>query len=1105
MLTVHRADRAGDLAAELGNLLRTPLEDPFVAEVIAVPAKGVERWLSQSLSTVLGAATVDGVAANIAFPDAARLLEDAVTAAGGLRAEDEPWARSRLVWSLLDVIDRNLDQPWCSVLSRHLGDGADGHRAGRRYATAQHIADLFTRYGANRPAMMIDWANGRDTDGAGDPLELDLGWQPELWRHLRNHIGEPSPAERLDAACQQLRDDPTRSDLPARFSVFGPTRLSTAELAVLSALAAHRDVHLWICHPSATMWTELTDVPPAERRRDDNTVLAVTHPLLASLAREARELQSRLAPLADVDVHHGTNADEQTLLARLQNNIRADLAPVGPKPTKRARNNTTPDNSLQVHACHGAPRQVEVLRDALLHLFQQDKTLEPRDVLVMCPDVETFAPLIRAAFGHSTDGQSGPGGPGHPGHGLRVRLADRALRQTNPLLATVTGLLRLADGRVTVSDVLDLASSGPVRTRFGFTDDDVERLREWAAEAGARWGLGDQQRDAYGLAGFRQNTWKAALDRILLGVAADETGLAWLGTALPLDDVDSNDIDLAGRVAEFVDRLDAVLMELGHAQPARQWTDALSAALDQLTDVHPRDAWQLAQARSELADATEHSGAASLRLADVRSMLDLRLAGRPTRANFATGDLTVCTMVPMRSVPHRVTALLGVDDGVFPRGTGIDGDDILTRNPRPGERDPRSEDRQLLLDAIMAAGDHLLVLYTGADPVTGLVRPPAIPVSEIIGVISAMIGPDRMVEVVTRHPLQPFDRRNFQAADPVSFDRSALAGARAVQGVPLPIPPFLAAPLPPKTTDVALTDLIAFVVHPTQAFLRQRLGMTVPQLEDEETEALSADLDPLSKWNIGDRMLTARLARVTTTDFCRAEWRRGTLPPFTPGKKVMEDIARTVDALAAACLPVRSGPPQTLDLAVHLGGGRQLTGTVIDVFGHVMTSASYSTLGPKHRLSAWVKLLAVAASGRPGPWQAITIGKDGRDVARSTLIAPADAVEQLNRLVDLFDRGHAEPLPITALTSAAYARRRFAGKSTDDAMVAAEADWSETYGDGKDRNLIYVYGPTPEFAQLSGQPPRDDERMWTSDPTRFEVLATRLWPPLLRAETVDAP
>ncbi len=121
-----------------------------------------------------------------------------------------------------------------------------------------------------------------------------------------------------------------------------------------------------------------------------------------------------------------------------------------------------------------------------------------------------------------------------------------------------------------------------------------------------------------------------------------------------------------------------------------------------------------------------------MRLPDIRALLDRHLAGRPTRANFRTGTLTVCTMVPMRSVPHRVVCLVGLDDGVFPRLGVVDGDDVLARDPMTGERDIRSEDRQLLLDAIGAATEKLVITYTGANEYSGQERPPAVPLAELL-------------------------------------------------------------------------------------------------------------------------------------------------------------------------------------------------------------------------------------------------------------------------------------------------------------------------------------------------------------------------------------
>jgi exodeoxyribonuclease V gamma subunit len=579
VLHLHRAERTARLADGLAEVLAVPLADPFMQEVVAVPAKGVERWLAQRLSTVLGAgAADDGICSGIGFPSAHSLVGETLAAAGGVDPRGDPWARP--LWPLLEVIDASLAEPWCSVLAQHLGAGADDHRRGRRWASAAHLAELFGSYAAHRPQMLRDWAADRDTDGSG-PLPEDLRWQAELWRRLRDRLG-PSAAEHLDAACAALRSDPALSDLPDRLSVFGPTRLSTQALAMLDALAEHRDVHLWLPHPSPALWQELVG-RTAGRRRDDATATLARHSLLRSLARDVRELQLRLPE--HTDHYHGDDDRPPTLLGRLQTDLREDRSPTVAES----------DDTVQVHACHGPARQVEVLREVLLRLFEDDPTLEPRDVLVLCPDVETFAPLISASFG------LGAGLP-HPGNALRVRLADRSLRQTNPLLDTVAALLDLAQSRVTASQVLDLAATPGVRRLFGFTDEELERIRDWVARSGVRWGIDPGTRHPFGMDGFAQNTWRAGLDRVLLGVTTSEDQPVWLDLALPLDDVDSSDIDLAGRLAELLDRLEDALSALSGEHPVGHWIDALAHALDTLTATDPADAWQLAQARRELAE-----------------------------------------------------------------------------------------------------------------------------------------------------------------------------------------------------------------------------------------------------------------------------------------------------------------------------------------------------------------------------------------------------------------------------------------------------------------------------------------------------------------------
>ena len=489
----------------------------------------------------------------------------------------------------------------------------------------------------------------------------------------------------------------------------------------------------------------------------------------------------------------------------------------------------------------------------------------------MCPDIDTYAPLIEAGFGLGEV----VGDSGHPAHRLRVRLADRSPVQTNPLLAVARALLDVAGGRAPATQVLDLARSEPVRRRFGFSDDDLEQLDTWARESGVRWAFDADHRADFGLSTYVANTWEFGLDRLLAGVALSDDSSAWLDRALPLDDVGSAQVDLVGRLTEYVDRLRAATDRLTGTHPLDHWLAALDDGVASLTAVSSLDGWQPGQVQRELGRvrrAATGLGDVDLRLPDVRSLLSDRLAGRPTRANFRTGTLTVCTMVPMRSVPHRVVCLLGLDDGVFPRQGSVDGDDVLARDPLTGERDARSEDRQLLLDAILAATQTLVITYTGANEFSGQPRPPAVPLGEVLDALdgTASTGDDRSVSeaVTVRHPLQPFDAKNVSPGELVpgatfSFDASAAAGARAAAGPRSAPASFLDGALDATTPgDVALADLVRFWGDPIKGFLgRDGVDVALAADEDQPEDALPVEIDNLAQWAVGDRVLTDLLGR----------------------------------------------------------------------------------------------------------------------------------------------------------------------------------------------------------------------------------------------------
>ncbi len=864
-------------------------------EVISVPTRGIERWLTQQLSAHLGASTGrhDGVCANIDFPFPGTLVSGALARALDAEPDADPWSPQRAVWPLIEVVEEHFDDPWLAPLAEHIKNSATVEGS-RRFSSIRHMADLFDRYAVHRPDMLQRWATG-------SPQLDEPTWQVELWRLLRERIGTPSPAERLRDACTRLRAEPELLDLPSRISLFGLTRLPASYLQVLEAMGRARSVHLFLMHPSPALWDRMAPlIGPSSRavpRGEDQTAGVPRNPLLASWGRDSREMQLVLGGTAPGDVEEvlGPPA-RQTLLRRIQDDIRADLAPGGSG--ERSRPALEPDDdSIRVHSCHGRGRQVEVLRDAILHLLEDDPTLEPRDVIVLCPDIENFAPLIQATFGaHDVNDRTGS----LPGT-LEIRLADRSLRQTNPVMGVLAEVLDLATARMSATEVLDLAGREPVRRRFQFGDEDLFRLEEWVEEACVRWGFDAEHRRAFKLEGIESNTWRSGLDRILLGVAMADERQRLFHHALPLDDVDSTDIELAGRLAEFLDRLRAAVDTLSGAATVDVWAGRLADISQSLTATALRDAWQRAQLKSLLdelvSEATTDAGLSPVELScdDVRSIVSDRLKGQPTRANFCTGHLTVCTLVPMRSIPHRVVCLLGLDDGSFPRHVERDGDDLTARTPRVGDRDVRSEDRQLLLDALLAARDHLVVTYSGRDERSNLPRPPAVPVGELLDVIDHTVtldgGTARDV-VVLAHPLQPFDARNYEPGALIrdgvwSFDALHLAGARAAQHPRRGALPFLGQPLPPRANDQVGLDLIErFLRHPVRAFLREQLKVSLRDKTRDFEDAIPLELDPLEQWKIADRVLVARLSGAREQDCEAVELARRRVaagPPRQPG------------------------------------------------------------------------------------------------------------------------------------------------------------------------------------------------------------------------------
>lgn len=1095
------------LIARVCDQLASPPEDPFAAELIAVPTRGIERWMTQQIATGLAARGVgDGICANIEFPSPSRLVREVLLAVPGLAGSVTAWEGEALTARVLDAIDTVITEPWMGMIRRHLDPG-DGSVGETRLAAATKIARLFSTYARRRPQMIRAWASGADVGPSGQPIPDGDAWQPRLWRSVRDRIHLPSLPELLPDGLDPIRRGGITLDLPHRVSVYGLTAFDPFHLEVLTALGEPHDVHLYILHPSPALWTvtarHLGSAPPPGPipRGDDPTVAAARHPMLVSWARESRELQYVLAT-------HGLEATPldpelppaDTVLTRLQADIRHNR-PAGFDENLAAAVTAGRDRSVQIHLGHGARRQVEVARDTILHVLADDPTLEPRDVVIMTPDLETFGPLLEAAFPPGSAGT----GDGLPD--LRLRIADRAPAATNPLVRFTATVLDLADSRLEAGTVRELVTRPTVQRRFGFDTETAGAIIDLIDDARISWGLDAADRAAWNAGRNEERTWGRGLDRALTGVFYRDSPVRVVAGIAPLDGIEGQDAVPAGLLAAIMDRIVAIRELLAAPQPISVWGPVIARSVRLLAAPAGNDEWQLDQLERLLGETFPDPAPGSpdpvISLPEARRAITAWADDRPSPLHLRTGDITVCTLAPMRSVPYRVVCLVGMDDDRFPRTSRTDGDDLLLSAEIVGDFDRSASDRQLLIDAVMAAGDHLIVTYSARDELTNAVLPPAVPIAELGDILGDMVGDAAWARLETTHPLQSFSRANFTPGElgvpgAWGFDPMPLAGARAVsQGTTERSPAAPPWPDWEPTDTIELADLVAFLQHPARHFMRTRLGFTIPKPEEVPDDTLPTELSPLDRWSVVERLISGRAGGHDLERLVEHERAGDAFPPGALGGDDLADAIATATVLWDAAVD-RGYNPQRMRpwRGVVPGGSAPVAGTVLaDADRAHLVTVTPSRLKAKRRLQAFTELAFLSALEPEVAWSALLFGRrPSGDGHLAVTIGPIGATPTERReqapvllaaLVDLYEEGRRAPLPLPCETAYGWQRNLASGRGK--AFGVARSAWEG------DRRTFDPEAADPAHVMLFP----DLATTGALLDSGFEEYARRLWAPIL--------
>lgn len=1124
-LHLQLASRADALLPGLVDWLAPPPADPFQADVVVVPNAGVRDWLRARLGEHLGATARggDGVCANVTF-----LYPGAFTSAalGHSRPDDDPWAPDALAFTVLDVLHHGeLEAP-----------GFPPRRGGHAYA--RRAADLFDRYATQRPEMLAAWATGADVDAAGPPddqaLDASQVWQARLFRAVRERLGPPSPAERTLELRADLARGALRPALPERVALFGLGTTSAGLVTVVSSLASDRPVGLFVLHPSPGVAVRARPVdslrpplrPSTAQRAEDHDPSGARHPLLRSWGLPSVESAALLAGVADLGAavaepaiadapdtpgapktladSGDTPAAPPTLLARLQHAVADDLPPPTMTPSARgAARLDGGDGTVQIHSCHGPTRQVQVLRDALLHLLAADPTLRPADIAVVCPDLDTFAPLVEPVLGAALGADR-----------LPVVVSDRSLTTRTAVATALDGLFAVAADRCSVADVAGVLALPAVARAVHLDADDLARLDRWASELAVSWGLDPAHRIAWcDLATYSGGTWRQAVDRLLVGalVQSAEPVEALPGLAA-WDDLAGDDLAPLGRLADALDGIGALVGRLAGPHSMAAWCDAIGWVLDRFVAVTPTERWQVDEAL-ELLDTLRHqaSPAATVPLtaSEVRELLASRLGTVSGRTRLRTGAVTVASLTPLRGVPFRVVAVLGLDDTAR-RGAGVDGDDVLGRRPLVGERDPAAEQRLALLDAVMAARDHLVVTCTGRDVTSNEPVPLPVVLDELLDAAAdeALRTPTatRGRPLLVSHPRQLADPANLGAdpgvgvgaeatagrpidlvnGGPWTFDVGARVAATALLAASQPDDPGAAALPVPPAGELTLRDVFTALRHPARTFLRDRLDVSLPHaVEDDGAGTISLVPSPLLASDLGRDLLAGLRAPSTAPGGAPSvgevedritAWRHlrsllGGLPPLELGDLALDTAVDEVSVMLGYLAGLDAA---TEDVAVEvvLADGSVLVDRV-PVHGEVVLEALFTRHHRRNRLRPWLRLAALTATDPGRDWSALLVerGPSGKAPVGNVLTIAGTTPEvrrerahgALEVLTDLRRRIRCAPVPVFARTTWEL-----------DQVADAAADRSLGY-DSNDVFTAWLH-PGVDVALLRSEPLTDLEQ-----------------------------
>ncbi|SFE07647.1 DNA helicase/exodeoxyribonuclease V, gamma subunit [Chitinophaga sp. CF118] len=951
----------------------------FEPHLIVTQTEGMNNWLKLQIASHLG------IAANCRFLKPNDLIHQLYYLLGGRYTEI--LSAQNLTWLLFKLLgESDFTNKYPTVAAYYLNSGTDQDL--KRMGLAKKAADLFDQYQIYRPEMIREW-NGKSLKEVGED-----DWQEYLWIKARIVSDNSLPDKTIigQHILEALRNPDEREALSNRMRaihLFGLSIITAYHVKILYDLSEYIDVYFHIINPSpAVYWFDDRSEKQLARwrhkgKKDVDTENA-GNPLVSGWGRVVQDTFGLFFKHDEfVNAYDDSELvppEPDSLLHKIQDDIFNSAT--------TNRNRLSPadlnDGSITMNACYTVAREVEVLYNYLVYLVDKKKEhLSPRDIVVMVSDIDAYAPYIKAVFNNAP-------------YKFRYTIADESYADSDNLFNALHAILHMNEDNFKAEEVLQLLDFSYIRKRFAIND--VPLIRQVVDAANIRFGMEGAKEDETYLV-----SWKYGIKRIMYGICmsgGEEYGEG-ADSFFPLDILEGSAGQEVIRFCHFVEILMQVIQEQKQDRSITSWVAYIESVLHNMVYEPEEDTDEdyntLMQQLSDYNLLNEYmSDTVGF---DVFGHSFLETLTATTRSGlFVNGGITFCSLIPMRSIPFKVVAMLGLNYDKFPRREHSSGFNLMERDKQRGDRNVKENDKHLFLETLLSAREYLYISYVGQSAKDNTGIPPSALVDELIDYIeSGMEEPEGVrKKLVTLHPLQGFSAKySTKGSLLYNYLNTAVTEKKAVTNKDKVIEPF-------GFEEIMLEDLVRFFRNPIRTYYNKVLGIyyndTPVLLRDKEM----FDLNNLQEWSLKSRLLP--LNAVQMKELKKKLVKTGKLPLKNMADVSLKLVEEMIDPIRGLYEITTSGAEEQI-VPVELTIDKSvIKGVLHGVFNNKLVELSWSQAESKYLVDAYIRYLAGTAAGVLKGLFFISAGKK-ENVFEAVELKQEEAMERLTRIVKIYKAG----------------------------------------------------------------------------------------------------